>query len=150
MNRASAQAYTSSLQHIFAGREYRRTLNVYATRYFLESIHRDFGRRGLRKAVESVKRHLEYYSGIGKSSLPSTRAILTEFATIVDIAVTEENLQARFYDEVRKSMADSGQSRRGVWGQCIFARINERLLGVCKRQVDGGSEPIRRVASASG
>lgn len=111
MNHASAQAYTSSLQDIFAGREYRRTVNLYATRFFLESIHKDFGRKSLQHAVASVQKHLDYYSRLGKSSLPGTRGLLGEFIAIADTAMADEERHAAFYDQVKRSMDDTRQSR---------------------------------------
>lgn len=147
MNRASAQAYTDSLQHILAGNEYRRTVNVYATRYFLNRIRRDFGRSGLREAVEAVKQHLDYYSGIGKSSMPATRAVVAEFAVIADSPATEENPQVGFYDQVRKSMADSSQSRRRRLSQAPKTpKLEKRTIRSFTRNPDVVAEVLIRAS----
>lgn len=110
MNDASAQAYVYTLQHMLVGREYRRTANTYATRYFLERIHRDFGVSGLRRAIEAVKKHAAYYSGTGNSS-QATLAILDEFAGLVGPKLTSEAYEAAFEAEVKDALAIDPEAR---------------------------------------
>ncbi len=79
MNFSSAWAYVRKRREMLAGERYTRTMNIAATRYFLEQILADEGQNGLTNALASVRRHAAYYSEQGKSSLPSIIGLVEEF-----------------------------------------------------------------------
>lgn len=61
------------------GEVYHRTLNEYATRYFLEQIKQDYGEPGLHKAVQAVRKHAEYYASLGYGRLVYIDRILESY-----------------------------------------------------------------------
>ncbi len=60
------------------GDQYVRTLNEYATRYFLEHIRMDFGDAVFTKAIEACKKHVQYYAGLDKGKLRYVERIIKE------------------------------------------------------------------------
>lgn len=76
MNRGSAQGYIYTFECILSGKEYRRTINAYATDYYLTCILKDFGRAALTRALDAVRKHLEYYEGVGKSRQPKIHDVV--------------------------------------------------------------------------
>lgn len=79
MNFSSAWAYLRKRRQMLAGERYTRTMNITATKYFLEQILADEGQVGLSNALVSVRKHAAYYAEQGKSSLPSIMALVAEF-----------------------------------------------------------------------
>jgi 5-methylcytosine-specific restriction protein A len=75
MNYSSAWGYLRKRRQMLAGEQYTRTMNIAATRYFLENIYQDEGEVGLLSALLSVRKHAQYYAEQGKSSLPSIIAL---------------------------------------------------------------------------
>ena len=79
METGSAQAYITVLLAMMNGEEYRRTINTYATEYYLENIKKDYGLEALKKAVTAVDLHTKYYKTLGKGSLASIENIVREY-----------------------------------------------------------------------
>lgn len=79
MEPGSAQDYITVFLAMLDGQEYRRTINTYATKYYLENIKKDFGIETLKKALNAVDKHVKYYKTLGKGSLKSIENILKEF-----------------------------------------------------------------------
>jgi 5-methylcytosine-specific restriction enzyme A len=75
MNFSSAYGYLRTRQHMLRGELYTRTINIAATRYYLEQIFLDEGIAGLKFALTSVRAHADYYQKQGKSGLPSIVAL---------------------------------------------------------------------------
>ncbi len=76
MNAMSAADYIHNLRKMLAGEVYHRTLNFYATNYFLENIRSDFGEVALRNALSALKKHLDYYDSLGRSRQVKLRNLL--------------------------------------------------------------------------
>lgn len=66
MTKSSATSYIRNVIHMFNGELYRRTLNHYATDYFLKKIHQDFGNDSLKKAITALENHIHYFEGLRK------------------------------------------------------------------------------------
>jgi hypothetical protein len=62
MDRGSAQDYITVLLAMLDGKCYKRTINKYATAYYLDSIGSDFGEGKQREAASAVLEHVKYYS----------------------------------------------------------------------------------------
>ena len=76
MDIGSAQAYINVFIAMINGEEYRRTINTFATGYYLANIKSDFGIEVLKKAVTAVDLHTKYYKTLGKGSLVSIENIV--------------------------------------------------------------------------
>lgn len=68
---------------MMAGEEYRRTINTFATRYYLESIRNDFGIGAFNKALNAIEAHAKYYSTLGRGHLRSIEKIVKEYKGLV-------------------------------------------------------------------
>lgn len=86
MNYSSAWAYLRKRRQLLAGERYTRTMNIQATKYFLEQIYNDEGEIGLRNALKSVKMHAAYYEQQGKSALPTISALVKKFEKLLSSA----------------------------------------------------------------
>lgn len=62
MNKGSAIGYIGAFLAMMEGRCYTRTINLYATKYYLECIGMDYGSAAQQKAAQSVIEHVKYYS----------------------------------------------------------------------------------------
>ena len=62
------------------GKKYTRTLSEAGTRYFFNSIRRDYGEDALRKAVSACRKHVEYYATLGNGRLYNIERLIEEFA----------------------------------------------------------------------
>ena len=71
------------------GRGLTRTINTTATEYFLEKIWQDDGNEGLRKALNSLSEHFEYYERISGNSKESHRVIHRKYAELLDSQIKE-------------------------------------------------------------
>jgi 5-methylcytosine-specific restriction protein A len=75
MNRGSASDYIQGFRSMMAGEGYKRTFNTEATDYFLDNIRNDFGFIALKTALDSVEKHIEYYTNLDKGNLNSVRKV---------------------------------------------------------------------------
>lgn len=64
MDVGSAGDYITAFLAMRNGECYKRTINLYATEYYLEQIGLDFGRDAQRKAAKAVVEHVQYYKTI--------------------------------------------------------------------------------------
>lgn len=80
MAAGSASDYISDLLYMMNGEAYARTLNEYATRYFLERIRSDYGEIAFEKALEACKKHAAYYATLGHGCLAYVDRIIEEYS----------------------------------------------------------------------
>jgi len=74
--------YTSAFLYMMEGKEYKRTISLFATRYYLEHIRQDFGKDTLDKALEAVRKHIQYYKSKTGSNLPGQENLIKELAAL--------------------------------------------------------------------
>lgn len=79
MNQGSANDYIGVFCSMMEGNGYKRTINAEATRYYLESIYRDYGVSQLQKALLAVRTHTIYYGKLGRGNLKNIEKIVEEF-----------------------------------------------------------------------
>ncbi len=112
MNEGSAQGYIHTFIKMMEGSGYTRTINAFATDYYLEHIFSDYGLEALLTAISSVKKHLEYYEGVGKSSQPKIHEILNKHIEKSENLGSIDERQRNFEKQVALSLADSDEIRR--------------------------------------
>lgn len=78
MSLGSANGYITDFLAMVNGQRYTRTLNTYATRYYLENIKSDYGMAVFAKALEAVTKHVKYYNALGHGNLNSIQIIVDE------------------------------------------------------------------------
>ena len=64
MNSGSASDYITVLLAMLKGECYKRTINQYATKHYLENIGTDFGTEAQKVAAKTTLAHVEYYKSI--------------------------------------------------------------------------------------
>lgn len=64
MTFSSTGDYINGLRYMLSGEKYARTMNLYATEYYLEHIGQDYGREKQKVAAQAVKKHVEYYKTV--------------------------------------------------------------------------------------
>lgn len=79
MKIGSANDYITVFLDMMSGKEYHRTINNFATEYYFENIHRDFGRNYLKNAIEAADLHTNYYQKHGKGRLRGIEKIIIKF-----------------------------------------------------------------------
>ena len=81
MDKGSAQIYLRCVRAMIRGERYTGTVKEIAVSHFLTSIMSDYGFDGLRKALESLRLHLEYQRAY--QTLNGLRKIYDEFMEIL-------------------------------------------------------------------
>lgn len=61
---ASGWDYVNNYRYLISGQVFARTMNLYATEYFLSKIGADHGQAGLAKALKALDLHIQYYEGL--------------------------------------------------------------------------------------
>ena len=61
MGPGSASDYITVFLSMIGGQCYKRTINLYATEYYLELIGQDYGRAAQQRADQAVAAHVAYY-----------------------------------------------------------------------------------------
>lgn len=64
MTLGSTGDYINNFRYMLFGERYMRTMNLYATEYFLQHIEQDYGREKQRLVAQAVKKHVEYYKTV--------------------------------------------------------------------------------------
>lgn len=72
----SAQDYITDFLAMMNGERYTRTLNLYATEYFLKSIKADYGKEAFFKALEACQQHVGYYNKLGYGKQVKTQELI--------------------------------------------------------------------------
>jgi len=111
MDQGSAQGYINTCLKMMSGNGYTWTINAYGTDYFLEKIYDDFGVDAFLTSMASVKKHLEYYEGVGKSAQPKIRSVLKKHYQKIEEKSKYEELQHSFEQQVRSSTIDKQSNR---------------------------------------
>lgn len=111
MNRGSARGYIYTFHCLLKGKEYRRTINAYATDYYLTHILMDFGRAALISAVSAVRKHLDYYEGVGKSRQHKIHDVVLVHLGKLQNLVTQNECNEALEKQIVLSMNESQKDR---------------------------------------
>jgi len=95
---SSAKMVVTSFRHLIRGERYRRALNGPVTEAFLDSIHRDFGLKGLADALRGLQLHIEYYESFSKGTAITLRQIYGRFSALLTV---DEDVAKDFPNEVQ-------------------------------------------------
>jgi|GEM_PF-4982831 len=142
MDDASAQMYIEALVRMLDGETYKRSINMEATRYYLERIYNDLGSGALEKALISAEGHVDYYDSLGGARKVENRAIVEEFKKLLETPMFTagsfntyiKNLETNFFVQAEKGRYIefwSGKSRSGsmfVIGYDHIARAFQKIL----------------------
>lgn len=74
----SAKDYIHNLRYMLEGKCYIRTLNTYATEYYIKQIRKDYGEQAYLNAIEATKQHVVYYNNLGYGKRRAIERLLKE------------------------------------------------------------------------
>ena len=77
----SAKDYVNNLKYMLEGKCYVRTLNTYATEYYLKQIRKDYGEQSFQAAISATQQHVVYYNNLGYGQRRSIERLLIELTT---------------------------------------------------------------------
>lgn len=103
-NESSAYGYIHTFLCMMESKEYQRTINAYATEYYLRNIYLDFGEAAFENAISSARKHLKYYISKGKSSQPKIQSLIEDLIKELKSKSELENMQNDFEKNVMKSL----------------------------------------------
>jgi 5-methylcytosine-specific restriction protein A len=106
MNEGSAKEYLNNYLHLRKGEKYQRTMNKYATNYFLLNIFEDNGKDALRQALLSVDLHINYYESIDNKKLPSIRNIHSRYLSLI-----ADNKELNYPEEINEIVLVEGAKK---------------------------------------
>lgn len=79
LNPSSGSNLLRNLGHMLRGENYRRKMSIPATRHYLSSIHSDDDNAGLALALDSLRQHITYYTGLYGTPMQGHQDILDSY-----------------------------------------------------------------------
>jgi len=83
LKESSAFDYIYAYSKLRDSKLYTRTINAYATDYYLKQIYNENGNIGLRKALLALYQHIEYYEQTSGASVKKGREIYNRYYNLV-------------------------------------------------------------------
>ena len=77
----SAKDYVNNLKYMLEGKCYVRTLNTYATEYYLKQIRKDYGEQAFQSAISATQQHVTYYNNLGYGQRRSIEKLIKKLTT---------------------------------------------------------------------
>lgn len=113
MSPGSASDYIRNLRQMLNGEVFHRTIKLFATGYYLNSIREDFGEIAYRNSLKSFEGHLNYYESLSKGGArPSHRALLVRHKANLEIPSAFEISGELEADVARASQLSSDERLR--------------------------------------
>ena len=85
MNENSAIGYAYTYTNLIQGKILKRSINAYATEYYLKNIYEEIGTEGLQNALLSLSQHIDYYEAKKRgSSLIKLNRIYLKYLNLLD------------------------------------------------------------------
>jgi len=110
LKQSSSRDYIYAYSKLMEGELYTRTINVYATDYYLENIYNENGNSKLKTALKVVDKHIVYYEGTSGASVIKGREVYVKWKRITENDFSE----TVFPDEVDKNEEYSEGKTRQV------------------------------------
>ena len=79
INKNSAVDYIYNYGNLIEGKIFTRTMNVISTKYYLDQILKTKGIFALKKALQSLSLHIDYYEGVTKGKVVKRKQLLNEY-----------------------------------------------------------------------
>ncbi|ENC6369066.1 HNH endonuclease [Aeromonas veronii] len=94
------------------GRLFQRGMSASAMKYFIESIYKDGGSNSLRKALNALNLHIEYWENHYNVTAHSMRRVSEQFEKVCNPPKTESDYIRQFDAEVKNSLSLSSSERK--------------------------------------
>lgn len=79
INRNSATYYIYNYKYLLEGKVFTGTTNALSTKYYLDKIIETKGINALKKALQSLSLHIDYYEGVTNGNVVTRKLILNEY-----------------------------------------------------------------------
>jgi len=99
LNENSVNTYIRNFEHMVNGERFRRTLNAFSMRYFLDHFITDYGAQILSNALSALRAHILYIEGAKHSRNHSMRALFDEYVLRLPIGYQDEFEQDEIEEE---------------------------------------------------
>jgi 5-methylcytosine-specific restriction protein A len=152
LNRNSALNFIADYGHMMQGENFQRAMSAPAVDYFLDRIRDTRGVDALRKALDSMRLHVDYYEGVRKVHLAKMRAVIEKHESREKGFVALSSLEADFQKQLNASLNDTPAKRRArlreaarvprkmhvvtevyVRNADVVVEVLHRAQGVCER-----------------
>ncbi|MCF8131352.1 MAG: HNH endonuclease [Deltaproteobacteria bacterium] len=138
MSRTSAHNFIQNYRFLIAGDEYHRTMSVEATESFLRLIYGDFGKDGLIRAINAVRKHVDYYAslpngGRQRSMLQMVDRLEKEFSTVSKEIVYPDDLHdsGKYSEGAKKKVVVNAYERNPQARRICLSHYGD-ICAVCK------------------
>ena len=135
INKNSAVDYLYNYGNLLEGKVFTRTMNVISTRYYLDNIYSKLGIDALKKALQSVSLHIDYYEGITEGNVVKRKELLNEYLerydSIIDAYFSEEiSKDKKLTEGTTKSVLVNIYERNPIARKKCIERFGEKCV-VC-------------------
>ena len=76
METGSAQDYIQNFKYMMTGFNYKRTMNLFGTEYFLRQIKIDYGQSAFEVALNATQNHIIYYNSLNYGKQKQTQKLV--------------------------------------------------------------------------
>lgn len=145
MNPSSARGYVETFIHMLSGNVYTRTINASAIECYFQIIHEEYDLSALSRAVESVRKHLDYYYAVRGARQVTIRNTLDRYTNILISESNQDQLNSSFIENVQISQKDTSDERKTrISVACKEVESFQITTTVYKRNPDVVSETLYR------
>ncbi len=119
INKNSAVDYLYNYSNLINGKVFTRTMNIPATKYYLEKILKTKGEEILHKSLQSLSLHIDYYESVSGSSVKKKKEILNEF-----LAKDGKSIDNYFGEELDKKLIEGAVKsvKMNIYERNAYAR----------------------------
>lgn len=122
INPNSAGDYLNNYARLVEGRSFPRTMNILATNYYLENILKNKGVVVLRKALDALMQHIDYYEDIQNTNMKGLRNILKEYESKYGVGEITDTYFSESLDEVKVVEGATKTIKVNVYERSAYAR----------------------------
>ncbi len=124
INRSSATFYINNYKYMHTGKYYSRTMQEYATEYYLNHIYNEEGLSVLKVALSSVIKHIDYFENLGKGKINGIREIWQKYNSLIN------NIEENYLLTESEDDYIEGKAKK------VYVNIYERDLKARKKCIE--------------
>ena len=124
MNVGLAKVYIGIFCYMRKGKQYKRTISGFATKYYLQNIYYDYGFAELQTALKSVDLHIRYVESLEDGRINNIKIIYNEFINIQESnnnynENNDENEEGRTEGKVKRVLVNKYERDQRARKKCI-------------------------------
>lgn len=83
VKKTSSSSYLRNFGHMMRGEKYSRTMNLFATKYYIENIYKDYGYKEFQMSLNALKSHIRYYESLRTVNRKVLRELIADFEAVI-------------------------------------------------------------------